>query len=523
MLTIKGENVATPSSAYSWSYNPEQGPVYMDYVARLQGIDRAPFTEPFTYCDLGCGNGMTVNMLAATLPHGEFYGTDINPEHIDNATKTANEIGITNTHFIEASFNALIEDNDYNLPKFDYIALHGIMSWINESVFQEILVLLQKLLKPTGVIYVSYNAMPACARYFPISHFFKTFFDVCKFDESNSEEELKVVDLTLDTFKKISDIPKSYFNSEVLKNELSRLTQTTPAYVVHEYGVETWRPFYFNQISKLMSEANFVYAGSTTLEDNYWQSTVNLSKEMKDILEKFSSNVTLIEQLGDYIVNKRFRRDIYMQASTQPSTDSEVRNKLLSEVYVHTRHPDNWKSDDMRNLEFPENLSSYSKRILEIAAVGSHKIADIISMDDFKDCEPNSLLNVIEEMIGKCMLILSIPPEICRRNRETVKKYNDYVSEYHFQHDLNLYLISPVLGLGLGVERAAQLMLYAKQNYSDEKLLDAFKKICAEKNISYTKGGTSIDNQSELDELMSSLCDRFESNLLPYMKELEIV
>ena len=61
---------------YTWSFFDFQGPVLMSYIARLNGIEPPAIDEPFTYCELGCGNGVTTNLLAAALPQGDFYGVD---------------------------------------------------------------------------------------------------------------------------------------------------------------------------------------------------------------------------------------------------------------------------------------------------------------------------------------------------------------------------------------------------------------------------------------------------------------
>ncbi len=523
MLSIENENVATPLSSYTWGYHLEQSPMHMDYVARLQGIDRPPFGDAFTYCDLGCGNGMTVNMLATILPQGEFYGIDINPEHIKHAADTASAIGIKNAHFIEASFNALTDNDQHNLPQFDYIALHGIISWVNDAVFAEIIALVKKLLKPTGIIYVSYNAMPACAKFLPLSHLFKTLANACSFSCSKDDEEKNIVALTLDVGKEISALDNSFFNGEDLKTELKRLTYSDPSYVIHEYVVESWRPFYFNEVAKKMSAAGLVYTGSATLKDNYWESSTKISKEMSEALESFAGNSTLTEQLGDYIGDKRFRRDIYMHADTQPLTNNEERQNLINQVYVHSRHTNNWKSDDVRKLAHPKKLTSYAKRILEIAATGAHKIGDIVNRQEFDDYDPDIIRTVIEQMVGKNLLALALDPSINKNNHQLIKAFNQYAIELHYKNNSKLYLLSPVLGLGLGMEKSALFILYAKYHLQNKSLVDALHQVCSEKKISYTKDGKPIDDKTELQQLITNLCSKFENNLLPYLQELGIL
>ena len=80
-----------PSNFYSY-----QTPAALDYVAAINGV--APSVSagaPFTYLDLGCGDGFTIVLLAAAYPACRFIGIDINPEHIAIGTALARAGGLT--------------------------------------------------------------------------------------------------------------------------------------------------------------------------------------------------------------------------------------------------------------------------------------------------------------------------------------------------------------------------------------------------------------------------------------------
>ncbi len=44
---------------YTTYYFAQQSPTVLDYAARLHGAKGCDLSQPFTYCDLGCGNGLT--------------------------------------------------------------------------------------------------------------------------------------------------------------------------------------------------------------------------------------------------------------------------------------------------------------------------------------------------------------------------------------------------------------------------------------------------------------------------------
>jgi 2-polyprenyl-3-methyl-5-hydroxy-6-metoxy-1,4-benzoquinol methylase len=85
--------------------------------------------EPLAYCDLGCGQGYTANLIAAVNPAAQVLGVDFNPSHVANARALAGAAGLANVSFRESSFEDIAADPD--TPQFDIMAMHGVFSWIS--------------------------------------------------------------------------------------------------------------------------------------------------------------------------------------------------------------------------------------------------------------------------------------------------------------------------------------------------------------------------------------------------------
>ena len=51
----------------------------------LLGYRPTDIAGTFRYADLGCGNGLSALIVAATNPHAEVWGFDFNPAHVENA------------------------------------------------------------------------------------------------------------------------------------------------------------------------------------------------------------------------------------------------------------------------------------------------------------------------------------------------------------------------------------------------------------------------------------------------------
>ncbi|MFM8703886.1 MAG: class I SAM-dependent methyltransferase, partial [Planctomycetia bacterium] len=134
--------------AYIPGFYPQMSPVAMRYVAALNGVVPPETSGRFRFLELGCGLGRCVTTLAASHPRGEFVGVDVNPDHTAAVARdiAAGELG--NARIITADFGHLPED----VGSFDFIALHGVYSWVAPSVREEILAIARDRLAPGGLL-----------------------------------------------------------------------------------------------------------------------------------------------------------------------------------------------------------------------------------------------------------------------------------------------------------------------------------------------------------------------------------
>src|SRR5262245_32229112 len=154
-------------TAYVHDYCRTQTPTILGFAALAKSVSTpASLGEAIAYCDLGCGQGFTANLIAAANPRSHVFGADFNPTHIANARALASAAGLTNILFREADFEDL--PNDQKLPDFDIIALHGVYSWIDAAHRQSIVGFIRKRLKPGGLVYISYDTMPGWAGLAPL-------------------------------------------------------------------------------------------------------------------------------------------------------------------------------------------------------------------------------------------------------------------------------------------------------------------------------------------------------------------
>ena len=124
-------------------------------LAALFGVAAAP-PGACRVLELGCGAGGNLLPMALALPGSTFVGIDTSRRAIERAQATTASLGLTNIRFEQIA----IEDYEVPAGGVDYVIAHGVFSWVPETVRERLLGLCAAALTPTGVAYVSYNALP---------------------------------------------------------------------------------------------------------------------------------------------------------------------------------------------------------------------------------------------------------------------------------------------------------------------------------------------------------------------------
>jgi SAM-dependent methyltransferase len=291
-------DILYPSGFYSY-----QTPVMLDYVAAINGIaPAAAGGAPFTYLDLGCGDGFTIILLAAIYPCCRFIGIDFNPGHIAVGRALARAGGIENVQLIEGGF----EDwRGFDLPECDYIAMHGVYAWISEAARAALLELIASRLRQGGLLYVSYNANPGWAAAAPLRQFF------LDYTAGMAGDPIANVAATIRHLKELRDKGAGYFAQNPAAGAvLEEMAAKDIRYVAHEIYSPHWSPLPFSAVARQMRGAGLTFAGSADLARNYPRPSVKA--EFLPLLLK-TRDRERAELYRDYISNAFFRRDVFVK------------------------------------------------------------------------------------------------------------------------------------------------------------------------------------------------------------------
>jgi SAM-dependent methyltransferase len=292
---------------YTAGFYREQSPAWLNFVSVLNGFEPVPLNKSFTYFELGFGRGLTANLLAAANPQGQFYAADFNPGHVAGARQLASSAGLENLILLENSFAELADGQVKGLPQFDFITLHGIYTWVTAENQAHIVDFISRYLKPGGIVYMSYNAMPGWAVTLPLQRLLVEHADLFP---NRSDLQIKGA---VEYIEKLEATHAGYFTvNPGLKPRMDMLKTGNSNYLVHEYMHKHWKPLYFADVARDMSGAKLDYVGSADLPFAY--PGLFMAPEKLELINALP-DANLRETIKDYFLNTSFRKDVFVRGA----------------------------------------------------------------------------------------------------------------------------------------------------------------------------------------------------------------
>jgi SAM-dependent methyltransferase len=311
---------------YLRDFKPMLAPAWLDHVALVGGIEPPARQDGFAWCDLGCGQGITALILAATHPGGVFHGIDAMPAHVGHACRLAAEAGVANARFHAVDFAAAAH---LELPRFDYLVTHGVYTWIDATGRRALRRFIDHRLAPGGLVYISYNAMPGWARDLPFQRLLRELAGTATGDSARR------VAAAADTVRALARQAPALAASSIVR-ELSERPQDYPApYLVHEFLHRAWQPLYVTELRADMATIGLVPVGSATLIENF--DDLVLGKAARERLASIPDG-NLRELVRDYFLDQRFRCDVFARGNRRLDA-AERDQRILAGGLALTRPP----------------------------------------------------------------------------------------------------------------------------------------------------------------------------------------
>lgn len=247
-------------STYGIAWQSAQTPAHMAMVCAAAGIDWQPQPQ-MTVADIGCGRGYAVNTLAAANPDWTVIGLDHSPVHIAEGTETASRAGLSNALFLESDLAALDEAALDRIPPLDVAMVHGVWSWVSDEVRAGIVRLLARRLKPGGVAYFGYNALPAAGADLGLQRLLRHLAGPVGTQPGEAEAAAA---LAVERLRGMAEhLPLR--QTPMLRRLLADPPAMEAAFVAHEFLTTHWRPVFFEDLCADLGPAKLDFVGSTNL------------------------------------------------------------------------------------------------------------------------------------------------------------------------------------------------------------------------------------------------------------------
>lgn len=483
------------------------------FTLALSGVETKEFS---TACELGYGRGLSLAIHSATTSV-DWHGTDFLLEHTEFAQQLVGSFGSCG-NVMGKSFRDYF--NLDQLPSFDFIALHGIWSWIGDEERQQILAFIDNKLEPGGVVYLSYNLMPGQSHLLPLRKLLLLEYKRFRRDGLGATDAIaKALDKV---HQLLSREPRFFKDNQQSIQQVKYLMDKDPAYIAHEYFNESWDPMYFEQVHELISNIGLSRLCSSHPMDSI--PAFSFTQEQNQLLEGTKDPVHR-ETLSDYITNRRFRREYWGKGlSEQPLTESNFIRllgffrivQIVPESVIKLRISSDAGTFQLDNALYEEILNALSRgKTPSVAELNSALKDKGVRFDQIHEalaimfsCGYISILPAKDpnnEIITKCRNLNSFLFKRCKNSNDVS----------HFA--------SSILQGGVFVPRTHQLFLLARmETTSRTDIIKRVRAVLATNGEYLSKDGSPIvEDQQVLSELDSQF-SAFEHEYFPIYEFLGI-
>ena len=513
---MTAESPATSSEVikveYPTTFFHAHAPTHLHYVCALNGTAGPEPDGAFCYCEIGCGMGRTLNVLAAANPQAEFLGIDLSEPHIVAARALAEAGRLPNSRFLEADISKL---DRADLPDFDFVIVHGLYSWVASPVRQAIFDLVEHKLRPGGLFYLSYNALPDWADVDQLRRF------VVERARQLQGDLTDRVAQVLDELQNLRDKGAAFFSAHPVAGiVLERLRETDMNYVVHEFLTPQWQALEFTEVLEQLERRGLVYVGDAEVIHSFPDRAVTAA---------FANFVTGMpdrrshEVAKDFVINRLFRSDLYIKPGIGTANASV--DELLDATIFGTQK----LIGEPKAVQVPgqaiELRGSCTERLTGLLSSAPLPLGEILDHPSLADCSRDGLT--------KALLLLTIDRQVIPfarrgasptvsplRRVRCLSILNRVLLEERDNPMSNVVLASPVAGTGIALTPLEACLLYSLD--SADPVATAERELGRRDLCLNTDGEGSMDKGSTKPDLEQSLAE-FTASVVPKLHALGIV
>ncbi|OED50164.1 methyltransferase type 11 [Rhodobacteraceae bacterium (ex Bugula neritina AB1)] len=497
---------------YTYDFHRQLTPSLLGFTATRQGLRHGLDGDQLTYCELGCGQGFSANLLAAANPHIEFHAMDFSPSHIAGARELAQEAALDNIRFHERSFEDFGETS--GLPAaFDIIALHGVYSWVSQENRQHILNFISDRLKPGGLVYVSCNTQPGWAASVPLRRILTS-----RAEQGRGTLPERISE-AMGFARRLAGAGGGYFGKNpAAAARLDHLASMPDNYTAHEYFNKDWTPFFFEDLAAELGSAKLSFAGSVSLLDNL--DCVRFTPQQQALLDEEGDPVRR-EGLRDVLLDEHFRSDVFVKGGRAHTPRGEVGAWFAATLALTRPYSGGVLKFHHRGQGLPLDQTEYAP-VLQALAQGPATVRSLLDQGAFGTMQWGDITRMLTVLAGVGQIAPALPLDGLESRAAACRAFNLAICKRAEESDVLRHLASPVTGGGVELDRFEQLFLLARSKglETSAEWADLAWRILAPQGQRLQHEGRVLETEEENLALLRARASHFAARRLPLCESL---
>lgn len=505
----------TAALDYQITYFSELNPARLPLMLAHQGLQA---TDRVVHaCELGYGTGLST-VIHAAASSVQWWGTDYNPAHTQWANILADQAGVP-VQLHDQSFVDFCQRGD--LPDFDFIALHGVWSWVSDANRAVILDFLQRKLRWGGVVYISYNALPGHAQMVPVRNLMKSYMDsmtpVGQDDLQRARAAYQFVQGMLASNPQLADV------HPLAKRTMDDLAhQQSNSYLNHEYLVQHWTPMSFSEVANALQDARLRFACSsvpTHFFDEHF-----LVPSQREWLAQIT-DATTRETARDMLVNRQFRQDYWIKGGLQmPAAQAQ---EVLRAARVVLVRPVSALSAAVVQSVFHTQIDQTT--LAQIAAVLSdghpHAIRDVLAQAVQAGLAQDEVLRALFNLMGNGSLAVAQDDSCVHAVAQRVLLLNAAICQQALHSADTTHLASAVTGGGVRVGQLHMQFLAFRNTglLLPHQWAQALAARLHAAGVHVVRDGVPLTQLADMEAHITVLAQAFDKEELPLLQKLRCV
>ncbi len=303
-------------------------------------------------------------------------------------------------------------------------------------------------------------------------------------------------------------------------HHFERLSKQNRNYIAHEYLNADWHLAHFSDMARSLQEAKLSFVGSARLVDRI--DSMHLTEDGRKLLSGIGHPV-LRETVRDYLVNQRFRCDVFVKGARSISGPRQ-REAWHAQQFVLTRCPEDIPKKIAGSLgEFELPKETYDPVIIVLSenAYTPKRIDDLMASPKLRGMKLNDVVEALVVLTGAGFVspAQSMTEEIIER----CQALNRHICQQALMSRDIAYLASPVTGGGILVPHICQLFILALQhgktnvaglaNFVWESLDSVGERLM--------RDDKRVESKEENIKELASVAQNFLNRMLPLLKALK--